>query len=841
MRTRLSLLLLYAGVILIGLITALPNLLTQQQLASLPNWLPKQQVTLGLDLRGGSNLVLEVDAAALQRERVQTLNADAVRVLRQARIQPQSVRRDANVVTITLREAASREQAMTLLRGLATPMGPFGIGAPDIEVMAVSDTVITVKPTEASMIERAEAAIEQSLEIIRRRIDEIGVAEPTIQRVGADRISVQLPGVQDPQRVRDVIGQTAKLSFHMLAPPGTTTARPGIDMLQGPDGQTYPVEERIAVSGDRLTDARPGFDQSNQPVVSFRFDNLGARQFGDITRANVGKPFAIVLDQKVLSAPVIREPIIGGSGQISGGFTVQQTTDLSALLRAGALPAPLTVIEERTVGADLGADSIAMGVTTGLIGFALVVAFMFVLYGPWGLLANLALGLNVALTFGALSLLGATLTLPGIAGIVLGIGLAVDANVLINERIREEGRKGSRAIVALDAGFKRAYSTIVDSNLTALIATALLFMFGSGPVRGFAVTMGLGIGISMFTAVSIVRVIMIAIVNRWKLKTLRIEPLFGMKLVPEGTNYKFMNARFFGIAFSAFLSIASIALFIYPGLNYGVDFRGGIQMEVVTSGPADLAPMRANLEGLGLGEIALQEYGDASRVLVRAERQPGGEEAQSAAVEKIRAAVTALDAGASIERTEVVGPKVSGELAYAGVLSVVLASFAMLLYIWFRFEWPFAVGAIATLILDVTKCIGFFALMGLDFNLTAIAALLTLIGYSVNDKVVVYDRMRENMRLYKSMPFRDMIDKSINETLARSLYTSITAFLALLPMAVWGGSAVESFAVPMVFGIVIAASSSVFIAAPILLFLGDWRKRRRAAMSAEPAMAVAQS
>jgi SecD/SecF fusion protein len=262
-------------------------------------------------------------------------------------------------------------------------------------------------------------------------------------------------------------------------------------------------------------------------------------------------------------------------------------------------------------------------------------------------------------------------------------------------------------------------------------------------------------------------------------------------------------------------------------------------MEVVTPGPANLASMRTSLEGLGLGEIGLQEYGEVSRVLVRAERQPGGEEAQSAAVEKIRAAMSALDSGATIERTEVVGPKVSGELAYAGVLSVILASIAMLLYIWFRFEWPFAVGAIATLILDVTKCVGFFALTGLEFNLTAIAALLTLIGYSVNDKVVVYDRMRENMRLYKTMPFRDMIDKSINETLARSLYTSVTAFLALLPMALWGGSAVESFAVPMVFGIFIAASSSVFIAAPILLFLGDWRKRRQAARPPEPAGALA--
>jgi SecD/SecF fusion protein len=834
LHTPKFLLIIYSAVILVGLFLALPNVLTPQQLAYLPSWLPTQRVTLGLDLRGGSNLVLEVDAAALQRERLQALNGDAVRLLRQGRIQPQQVRRDANSVIITLREAGQRDQAMTILRGLATPIGPFGIGAPDIEVLPVSDTVVRVAPTQTSLQQTAEAAIEQSLEIVRRRIDEIGVAEPTIQRVGVDRIAVQLPGVQDPSRIRQVLGSTAKLSFHMLAPLGATAATPGVEQLPGTDGTTYLVEERIALSGDRLTDARAAFDQyGSQPIVSFRLDNLGARQFGDITRANVGKPFAIVLDQKVLSAPVIREPIIGGAGQISGGFTTQQTTDLAALLRAGALPAPLTVIEERTVGPDLGADAIEMGLYTGLIGFGLVVAFMFVLYGAWGMLANLALALNVALTFGALSLLGATLTLPGIAGIVLGIGLAVDANVLINERIREEGRKGARAVVALDAGFKRAYSTIVDSNLTALIATMLLFMFGSGPVRGFAVTMGLGIGISMFTAVSIVRVIMIFIVNRLKLKQLRIEPLFGFKMVPDGTNFRFMNWRHWGLAVSAVLSIASILLFVYPGLNYGVDFRGGIQMEVVTSGPANLAPMRASLESLGLGEIALQEYGEANRVLVRAERQPGGEDEQNAAVAKIREAVTQLDASTSIERTEVVGPKVSGELAYAGVLSVILASFAMLLYIWFRFEWPFAVGAIATLILDVTKCVGFFALTGLDFNLTAIAALLTLIGYSVNDKVVVYDRMRENLRLYKTMPFRDMIDKSINETLARSLYTSVTAFLALLPMAMWGGSAVESFAVPMVFGIVIAATSSVFIAAPILLFLGDWRKRRRARMPAQ--------
>ena len=784
-----------------------------------------------------------IDARALVQERVQSLFGELRRALREAGIDTASVQRRDDAVIVMLENATRQTDAVRTLQRLAVPVGgmAFGAGTSDLTVSAVSPEEIRVSLTEEAVRDRVDAAVEQSLEIIRQRIDQVGVAEPTIQRVGAERILVQLPGVQDPARIRELLGSTAQLSFHMLAPADPSGHVPaGVKVLPDVEGgERYPIEERVALGGERLSDARPGFDQrTNQPIVTFRLDNAGARTFAAITQAHVGSPFAIVLDGKVLSAPVIREPIAGGAGQISGNFTVQQASDLAALLRAGALPAPLTVIEERTVGADLGSDAIAMGLYTGLAGFVLVFAFMFALYGGWGLIANTALALNVILTFSALSVLGATLTLPGIAGIVLGIGLAVDANVLINERIREETRKGLSAFAALDVGFKRAYATIVDSNLTALIATALLFMFGSGPVRGFAVTMGLGIAISMFTAVSIVRVIMTAIVRRRRLKVLRIEPLFRMRLIPEGTAIPFMRGRYIGIAVSALLSLASIGLFITPGLNYSVDFKGGIQMEVATSGPADLARLRTGLDSLGLGEIALQEFGGPSNVLVRAERQPGSEEAQTQAVQAIRAKLAEIEPGSQIERAEVVGPKVSGELATAGILSVVLASLAMLVYIWVRFEWPFAVGAIATLILDVTKMVGFFALTGLDFNLTAIAALLTLIGYSVNDKVVVYDRMRENMRLYKQMTLRDLIDRSINETLARSLYTSVTAFLAILPMAIWGGSAVESFAVPMVFGIVVAASSSVFIAAPILLFLGDWRSRRTASVPREaPAQA----
>lgn len=835
MRTSPWLAATYVAVIVLGILTALPNLLSPATLDRLPAWFPQTHVSLGLDLKGGSHLVLEVDAAALAEERLQTLVQDARKLLRTADISTSSIRRVRDTVTVVLTDPAMRDRATTELRKLANAVG-LGGATSDLDVKVVGEGTLALTLTEAGLLDRRNAAVGQSLEIIRQRIDQVGVSEPTIQRVGADRILVQLPGVQDPARIRQLLGSTAKMSFHLLAEEGGS--RSGVTPLKDAEGRVYPVLDRVELAGDRLTDARVGFDpRTNEPLVSFRFDNAGATRFAEITKANVGHPFAIVLDDKVLSAPVIREPITGGSGQISGSFTVQQANDLAALLRAGALPAKLTVIEERTVGADLGGDAIRMGVTTGLAGFALVVSFMLLLYGAWGLLANLALGLNVVLTFAALSLLGATLTLPGIAGVVLGVGLAVDANVLINERIREETAKGRGAFAALDAGFRRAYSTIVDSNVTSLIATVLLFWFGSGPVRGFAVTMGLGIVISMFTAVSVVRVLMVAIVRTLRLKTLAVRPLLPIRLVPDGTQIRFMRARFFGIGLSAVLSIASIVLFVTPGLNYGVDFRGGIQMEVTTKTAVDLASLRQGLEHIGLGEVTLQEFGDATRTLVRVERQPGDEAAQTAAATRLKAEITTLEPTAEIARTEIVGPKVSGELAAAGFLSVTLASLAMLAYIWIRFEWPFAVGAIATLVLDVTKTVGFFALTGLDFNLTAIAALLTLVGYSVNDKVVVYDRMRENMRLYKALPLREIIDLSINETLARSLFTSATAFLALLPMAVWGGSAVESFAVPMIFGIVIAASSSVFIAAPILLFLGDWRKRRAtiAADAAQPA------
>jgi len=821
----------YALILLLGIASALPNLLTHEQLARLPAWVGDSRVSLGLDLKGGAHLALEVDGKALVSERLDTLSAEARQLLTEAGL-PAEATVVGDALVIEASDATRQAEVRRALGPLVAPGGlsQFGQAQSELALAELDDGAIQLSLTEAGLRDRLDAAVAQSLEIVRRRIDEVGVVEPTVQRIGPDRILVQLPGVQDPSRIKDLLGTTAKLTLHRVAPGGDQ--RPGLVTLPAVGQQLrYTVERRPVLSGERLVDASAGFDrQIGQPIVSFRFDTIGARRFADYTRDHVGSALAIVLDGAVLSAPVIQEAIPGGSGQIDGHFTVEEASDLAALLRAGALPVPLTVVEERTVGPELGRDAVEMGVYTGLAGFLLVVAFMVALYRSWGLIASLALMLNLALTFGALSLLGATLTLPGIAGIVLGIGLAVDANVLINERIREETRKGLSAFAALDTGFKRAFATIVDSNVTTLIATTLLFLFGTGPVRGFAVTMGLGILISMLTAVSFVRAVMVELVRRRRVKVLRIEPL--LRLFPDGTSIRFMRARFLGIALSGLLSLASIVLFIQPGLNYGVDFRGGIQVEVANPRAIDLEPLRGRLDGLGLGEVTLQSLDDSRALLVRLERQPGGDAAQNQALTTLQRSLRQALPDAEILRSEVVGPKVSGELAQTGLIAVALASLAMLAYIWLRFEWPFAVGAIATLLLDVTKLVGFFALTGLNFNLTAIAALLTLIGYSVNDKVVVYDRMRENLRRYKQTGLRDVIDRSINETLARSLYTSVTAFLAILPMAVWGGVAVESFAIPMLVGIVIAASSSIFIAAPILLFLGDWRTRRRIRMAA---------
>jgi len=511
-------------VCLIGAALAAPNLLTRQTAESLPSWLPHRQINLGLDLRGGSYLLLQVDTAAVIRERLESLTDTIRDELRKARIRYEGLGVQGDAVAVRVPDAAQQDEAAGLLRKLD----------PDAVVDSAEPGRFRLTLTEAAIRLRESAAVDQSLEIIRRRIDETGVREPLIQRQGADRILVQLPGLDDPQRIKSLIGKTAKMTFHLVDEEASLSdalagrAPPGSEVLpllergvaKGQERRIV-VRKRVMVSGENLIDAQPNF-QEGQPIVTFRFDAAGGKRFGDTTSQNVAKRLAIVLDGQVISAPQIREPILGGSGIITGSFTVAEAQDLALLLRAGALPAPLTVLEERTVGPGLGSDSIQAGLLAGLVGTILVLSFMLVAYGSFGFIANVALIANAVLLVAAMSVLQATLTLPGIAGIVLTIGMAVDSNVLIFEHIREEVRSGHSPVSAIDSGFTRALTTIIDSNLTTLFAAALLFAFGSGPVRGFAVTLGIGILTSMFTAVTLTRLLVVTWLQRARPKSLTI-------------------------------------------------------------------------------------------------------------------------------------------------------------------------------------------------------------------------------------------------------------------------------------------------------------------------------
>ena len=514
--------LVICAVCALGVILSLPNLFSPAQLAQLPRYIPHKQVALGLDLRGGSYLLLEVDVAAAQRERLNTLVETVRNALRSAKIGYTGLDVEGDAIDFTIRDTGRIEEAKGVLRKID----------PEITVDIDSSGAGKMQFSRLATETRRRQAVEQSIEIIRRRIDETGTKEPTIQRQGEDRILVELPGVDNPEHVKALLGRTAKLTFQLVdqsvsveearrgrLPPGDTILAAQDEHGNRGGPAAYVVRKRVMVGGDTLTDAQATF-QNNEPVVSFKFDAAGARRFGDATRENVGKPFAIVLDNKVISAPVIREPILGGSGVISGSFTVQSASDLALLLRAGALPAPITILEERTVGAELGADSIHAGTVASIVGVILVVIFMFLFYGLFGLFADVALMFNLALMLAALSLLGATLTLPGIAGIALTMGMAVDANVLIYERIREEVRGGRSVLSSLEAGFTRAFGTILDSHVTTLVAGILLYWLGSGPVKGFAVTLSIGVLTSLFSAILVTRLQIVTWVRRTKPKAI---------------------------------------------------------------------------------------------------------------------------------------------------------------------------------------------------------------------------------------------------------------------------------------------------------------------------------
>jgi len=495
---------LILAVCLYGFAYSAPNILSADKTAwmkeNLPGWLPNKTVNLGLDLRGGAHLLYEVDLDVVFDERADFMVQDLRKSLRDKKIGYKRIGTVPKGVRVTLRDDSDPEAVRKIIRKNDSRLL--------IDTSSEEPPVITATMDAVMIKEVQDQAISQSIEIVRRRVDELGTTEPVIQRQGVNRILLQVPGA-NAEDLKRIIGKTAKLGFHLVGQLGARAAGERMLPYVEEPGRTLNVKRRAVITGDMLDTAQPSFNQSSQPVVSFKLNAVGARKFCDVTRNNVQKPFAIVLDEEVISAPVINEPICGGQGQISGGFTIQEANDLALLLRAGALPAPMMVVEERTVGPSLGADSVAAGKTASLIGLALVLVFMLMVYGGFGLMANVALAVNVALILALLSSLQATLTLPGIAGIVLTVGMAVDANVLIFERIREEYRAGRSVISAVDAGYSRAMATIIDSNLTTLIAALILFSFGTGPIKGFAVTLGLGIMTSFFSAIMVTRLMVV--------------------------------------------------------------------------------------------------------------------------------------------------------------------------------------------------------------------------------------------------------------------------------------------------------------------------------------------
>lgn len=502
----------------------------EEQAAMWPDWMPSSLVNLGLDLRGGAHLLAEVQVEDVYETRIEALWPEVRNLLRAERATVGTIRLQPSAVDelrVKISQPDAIQEAATLVRSLAQPIVSLTqAGASDLTVSTDGDVVI-VTLSDAEKLATDERTVQQALEIIRRRIDEVGTREPTIQRQGTDRILIQVPGIGSASELKEIIGTTAQLTFKPVVGRAGTADDPagaGNEVIPSLDeeGVFYILESAPVVTGEELVDAQPSFDQNGRPAVSFRFNPSGARKFGDYTADNIGSPFAIVLDNEVISAPTIQSHIPGGSGIITGQFTVEDSTNLAVLLRAGALPAGLEFLEERTIGPELGQDSIEAGRIACIVAFIGVLVFMFLSYGLFGLFANVALIINVGLIFGLLSLVGATLTLPGIAGIVLTIGMAVDANVLVFERIKEEVKAKKGPARAIDLGYEKALSAIVDANITTFITAVILFAMGSGPVRGFAITLGLGILTSVFTAIFVTRLMVVIWFEHRRPKTLEV-------------------------------------------------------------------------------------------------------------------------------------------------------------------------------------------------------------------------------------------------------------------------------------------------------------------------------
>lgn len=684
---------------------------------------------------------------------------------------------------------------------------------------------LLLKVDTSKLSEQAKKdAADRAIEVIRNRIDQFGVREPSIQRQGEDEIVVQLPGVADRQRAIDIIGKTALLEFKLVSPDADKLKQAiqgnipeGYELRYSQeDNEPLLLEKDAALTGDALVNAIVRFSQAqfNEPIVSLEFNSRGAEKFAEITKNNIGRRLAIVLDGKVQSAPRIKEAIPSGEAVITGRFTVEQAQDLAIILRVGALPAPMYIEEERTIGPLLGQDSINKGVRASIIGIALVFIFMAVYYMVAGVISDIALGLNLLIILGSLGMLpflfpgiSATLTLPGIAGIALSLGMAVDANVLINERIREEIATGKALRTAVANGYNKAFSAILDSNLTTLIAAFLLFQFGTGPIRGFAVTLTIGLLASMFTAIVVTRAIFEILLEAGLIRSLPM-----LRIIPQ-TNLDFISKRKIFYAISLTVIALSMAVFLYKGkAAYGIDFAGGEIQEYAFKTEVNIDGVRQVLGELGLSDASIQQFKDNPRVvLIRT-----SSDKSSLITEKLKVKFPAEDI--QIMRIERVGPVAGKHLQSKAIQALLWSLLGILIYVAIRFKHiNFAIAGVIALFHDVLITLGLLAVSGRQIDLLSVTAFLTIAGYSINDTIVIYDRVRENSRLMRKTSLYELINLSVNQTLGRTLLTSGITLLTVIAILFYGGEVLNSFAFALLVGFISGIYSTIYIASPLVL------------------------
>jgi SecD/SecF fusion protein len=687
--------------------------------------------------------------------------------------------------------------------------------------------------------------LDQAVEVIRKRVDQFGVSEPVITPQGSDRILVQIPGL-DPEQIaaaRQQLAQVAKLEFRLVHPENDrliAQVREGTDLVpagyrietQKVISEGREIKEELLVKvrsdllGDRVRKAFPTYDEQGWGVA-LQLDREGANLFGQLTEAHVGKRFAIVLDGRVQSAPVIREPIFGGHASITGDFTEEEVRNLASVLE-NPLQTPVTVEEERSVSATLGSDSIRSGVYAGLVGLALSFLFIIIYYRFAGLVASIALILNLVLLFGAMAMFNFVLTLPGIAGIILTIGMAVDANVLIYERLREELATGKPLNVALNAAYDRAFSAIFDSNVTTLITALILFWKATGPVKGFAITLTIGIVASMFSALLVTRNCF-----NWAIASGVLKRVTMSNLI-KATNFDFLSKRHLSAGISALVILVSVVVFAVRGeKNFGIDFKGGDLLVLEGQKKVDEGDVRAALKQIDLEESVVQTEKSSGKEFLTIRSAPG----TSDRIEKL------LDekfpeAKFRVEQNDKVGKLVGDELARNSLIALGLGIIGIFIYVAARFEFAFALAAIIALLHDVILTIGAFALFGRELSLIIVGAVLTIAGYSINDTIVVFDRIREGMRTTNAVSLQFIMNRAINETLGRTILTGGTTVLSTLALYFLGGPVLHDFAFTILIGIVVGTYSSIFVASPIVLWWSRWKGAKHRESQPETALAV---